>query len=67
MDDIRKGEIALAYLKSKFRKEGLYVKLDLQQQINDIAKDIDIPTEEAMAFAKGIVYELIEEAFSYGG
>jgi len=64
MDDIRKGQIALAYLKNKLREEGFHITLNLHRQINNAAKNIGISTEEATEFTKGIIYDLIEEAFS---
>ena len=63
MDDIRKGQIALAYIKNKIRKEGIHLMPNLQLQAGDTAKDIGISTEEAMEFAEGILHELVEEAF----
>ena len=63
MDDIRKGQIALAYLKNKLREEGVHITPNLRRQVGNTAKAIGISTEEAMEFTEGIVRELIEEAF----
>lgn len=64
MDDIRKGQIALAYLKYKLREEGVRLTPNLRQRVDNTAKAIGISTEEAMEFAEGIVRELVEEAFA---
>lgn len=64
MDDIRKGEITLAYLKNKLREEGVRLTPNFRRQVGNTAKAIGISTEEAMEFAEGIVRELVEETFA---
>ena len=64
MDDIRKGQIALAYLKNKLREKGVRLTPNLRRQAGNTAKAIGISTEEAMEFVEGIVRELVEEAFA---
>ena len=64
MDDIRKGQIALAYLKNKLREEGVRLTPNLRRQAGNTAKTIGISSEEAMEFVEGIVRELVEETFA---
>jgi hypothetical protein len=64
MDDIRKGQIALLYLKNKLREEGVRLNPNLRRQVGNTAKVIGIPFEEAMEFAETMVRELVEEAFA---
>ncbi len=64
MDEARKGQIALAYLKNKLREEGVRLSPNIRRQIGNTAKAIGITTEEAMEFAEGLVRELVEEAFA---
>ena len=64
MDDIRKGQIALAYLKNKLREEGVRLTPNLRRQVGNTAKAIGVSIEEATEFAEGIVRELVEETFA---
>ena len=64
MDEIRKGQIALLYLKNKLRREGFRLSSNLRRQIGNTAKDIGIPFEEAREFAEIMVRELVDEAFA---
>ena len=64
MDDIRKGQIALAYLKNKLREEGVRLTPNFRRQVGNTAKAIGISTEEAMEFTESIIRELVEEAFA---
>ena len=64
MDDNRKGEIALAYLKNKLSEEGVRLTPNFRRQVGNTAKAIGISTEEAMEFAECIVRELVDEAFA---
>ncbi len=66
MDDIRKGQIALAYLKNKLREEGIRLTPNFRRQIGNTAKSIGIPIEEAVEFAEGMVRDLVEETFNRG-
>lgn len=63
MDEVRKGQIAFAYLKNKLHEEGVRLTPDLRRQVGNTAKAIGISTEEAMEFTEIIVRELVEEAF----
>ncbi len=63
MDKQRQGEIALIYLKSKIRREGVTIKPNMQRATSDEAKKIGIPAEEAAEFAEILIREIVEEAF----
>jgi hypothetical protein len=63
MDDKRKGEIALRFLKHKFRSDGFGLGRNTQREIGNIAKDIGIPIDEAREFAELLVRELVDEVF----
>lgn len=64
LNDIRKGEIALAYLKHKLREEGIRLTPNLRRQLGSSAKAIGISTEEAMEFAEDMIRGLVEETFA---
>ncbi len=64
MDDIRKGQIAFAYLKNNLREKGIRITPDLRREVGNTAKAIDISIEEAMEFTEDIIRELVEEAFA---
>jgi len=63
MDEIRKGQIALLYLKNKIREEGVRLTPNMKRQIGNTAKAIGISVEEATEFAEIMIRELVEEAF----
>ena len=64
MDEIRKGQIALLYLKNNVREEGVRLTPNMKRQIGNTAKAIGISVEEAMEFAEIMVRELVEETFA---
>ncbi|MFZ2975197.1 MAG: hypothetical protein WA055_01030 [Candidatus Moraniibacteriota bacterium] len=63
MDEIRKGQIALLYLKNKIREEGVRLTPNMKRQVGNTAKAIGISVEEAMEFTEILVRELVEETF----
>ncbi len=67
MDDVRKGRIALAFLKHMLREKGIQLTPDFRQRVDDIAKATGIPADEAMEFAKDVVGEVLEEIFAKPG
>lgn len=64
MDDIRKGQIAFAYLKNKIREEGIRLMPNFRIQVGNTAKSIGISVEEAMEFSDLIIRELVDEIYS---
>lgn len=64
MDDVRKGQIALLYLKNKLREDGVRLTPNVRRQIGNTAKAVGISIEEATEFAEIMVRELVEETFA---
>lgn len=63
MTEERKGQIALLFLKERLRSGGVSLSANINRDIGNQAKKIDISTEEATEFAEGLVRELVEELF----
>ena len=59
----RKGQIALLYLKARFKDEGVRLKPDMRRQIGNAATQIGISTDEAVALVEELVREMVEEVF----
>ncbi len=59
----RQGELALLYLKNKLRREGVTIKLNMQRQTANEAKELGISPTEAAEFAEILVREIVDEAF----
>ncbi len=64
MDETRKGQIALLYLKNKPREDGVRLTPNFRRQVGNTAKAIGISVDEAMEFSELLVRELVEEAFA---
>jgi len=64
MDETRRGQIALLYLKNKLREEGVRLTPNFRRQAGNTAKAIGISVEEVMKFSEIIVRELVEETFA---
>lgn len=64
MDEIRKGQIALAFLKHKLRRDGARITPNLRREVGNTAKAIGISFDEAMEFTECLVRELVEEVFA---
>lgn len=63
MDEKRKGEIALMYLKRKLRTEGVRLGQNTAREIGNTAKELGLKPEEAKEFAEIMVREIVEEIF----
>ena len=63
MDEKRKGEIALALLKYRMRREGIRLNPDIKRDFGNAAKEAGISQDELMEFVKIFIEELLEEAF----
>ncbi|HEY0220826.1 MAG TPA: hypothetical protein VGC58_01245 [Candidatus Paceibacterota bacterium] len=59
----RKGQIALLYLKARFKDEGIRLKPDMRRQIGNEATKIGIKADEAVSFVEELVREMVEEVF----
>lgn len=64
MDETRKGQIALMFLKHQLRQKGVRLTPNFKREIGNEAKAIGISLEEATAFVETIVRELVEETFA---
>jgi len=64
MDETRKGQIAILYLKNKLREDGVRLTPNFRRQVGNTAKAIGISVDEAMEFSELLVRELVEEAFA---
>jgi len=64
MDNVRKGQIALLFLKHQLCEKGIRLTPNLQRQIGNVAKAIGISLEEATEFVESIVREVVEETFA---
>lgn len=68
MDDIRKGQIAVLYLKYQIRKDGLRFKpAALRREAGNLAKAIGISIDEVMEFTEFMVRETVDEVFTEAG
>lgn len=63
MDEKRKGEIALRYLKWKLREDGVRLTPNPRRQVGNVAKAIGVPMDEVMELAECLVREAVDEAF----
>lgn len=61
MDEARKEQIALLYLKRMIREESMGLTSDMKLQFGNISKAIGISIEEATEFSEIMVRELVEE------
>lgn len=66
MDDIRKGQIALILIKYQLREREIKLTPDLLKEVENEAKTVGIPIEEAAEFVEIIFRELVEEMFARG-
>lgn len=64
MDEIRKGQIALLFIKHRLREKGVRLTSNFKREAGNEAQTIGISTEEAMEFIEGIVREIVEETFA---
>jgi|TARA_Y100000310_G_C20419739_1_gene686098 hypothetical protein len=64
MDEKRKGELAVMFLKNQLRQKGVRLTPNLKREIGNEAKAIGIDVEEATEFVEIIVRELVEESFA---
>ena len=64
MDNVRKGQIALRFVKHQLREKGVRLTPNFRREVGNEAKAIGISIEEAMEFVELIVRELVEETFA---
>lgn len=63
MNDTRKGQIAILFVKHLLQEKGIRLSPNLKREIGNDAKDIGVSFDEAIEFAEIIVRELVEETF----
>jgi len=61
----RRGQIALAIVKSKFRRDGLRLSSSARRELGSTAYEIGVPIEELEEFVLDLLPEMISEAFGY--
>ncbi len=64
MDEKRKGELAILFLKHQLRQKGVRLTPNLKREIGNEAKAIGVEVEEAAEFVEIIIRELVEESFA---
>ncbi len=64
MNEIRKGELALLFLKLYMKQKGVRLTPNLKREVGNEAKAIGINAEEAIEFVEIIIRELVEETFA---
>ena len=63
MNEKRKGEIAMAFLKYRIGREGIRLTPDIKRDLGNVAKETGIPQDELKEFVKLFIKELLEETF----
>ena len=63
MNEIRKGQIALLFVKYQLCEKGVRLTPNFRREIGNGAKTIGVPIEEAMEFVESIIREMVEETF----
>jgi len=62
MDEIRKGEIALAILRKIERKEGIMINPSrTKRELGNLSKETGIPIDELVVFYKEEALNLIDQ------
>lgn len=67
LTETRRGQIALMFLKFRFRQDGVRIGHHTKRELGSTAKELGILVEEAMAFVEMMVRELVEETFPKAG
>ncbi len=63
MTDIRKGEIALAILRYRMRKEGIHLNENLKRELGNLSEATKVPQDELKEFGKIFIEEFLRETF----
>jgi hypothetical protein len=64
MDDVRKGQLAILFLKHQLREKGVRLTPYFRRELGNVAKEIGVPLDEATQFVEIIVRELVDEVFA---
>lgn len=65
LSEERRGQIALALVKAKFRKEGLRLSSSARRELGATAAEIGVSIEELEQFVFDLLPELVGEAFGF--
>ena len=63
MDNIRKGQVAILFVKHVFREKGIHFTPNFRREVGNEAKAIGVSFDEAIEFMELITRELFEEIF----
>ena len=63
MDERRKGEIAMAFLKYRVTQDGVRLTSGIRRDLGNVAKETGIPQKEVKEFMKILVKDFLEETF----
>jgi hypothetical protein len=61
MDEKRMGEIALAVLRDRIRREPVHLGPNYKRELGNAAKRLNISQDEMKLFARTLIEEAIEE------
>ena len=64
MSDIRKGEIALAVLKYRIRKDGIHLGPNSKRELGNLSKEMMVPIDELKEFGRIFIGEFLKETLS---
>lgn len=61
MELVRQQEIALKVLKYKLKREGVHLGPNIQRELGNVAKEMDIPLKELLEFYRIGIEEITNE------
>jgi hypothetical protein len=63
MDQIKRNEISHLLLKRYMKKEGIHLDGDMVAEIEKVANDIGVPSQEVLEWTESFVREIVDEMF----
>ncbi len=64
LTDVRRGELARKFLMHKLREDGVRLGPDFRRKVGSMAKAMNVPFDEAMAFIEELMRTLMDEMFA---
>ncbi len=64
MNEKRKGEIALLFLKLKLKDKGILIDKNIEKEVDRLAVSVGLDPEESAEFIEIIIREIIDEIFA---
>lgn len=64
MDEQRMGQIALAILRDRARREPIRLGQETKRELGNTAKRINIPLDGLKIFVRTLIQEAVDETFS---